>query len=70
MVIDLWSDGEREFTLSEIFGMFWNCTDTMPRLLCQLIGDFDVEMSGWTYACGARALQREVEAICAKARAA
>ncbi len=65
--IDDWRTGEeRHYTLPQIFGMMWNCTDIMPSLLCNEIGDInDAIRPGCTYAQGARALKREYESVCA-----
>lgn len=47
--------------LSEICGKLWNCTDTMPRSLCDQIADMQLQggalAPGASYAQGARAIR-------------
>jgi hypothetical protein len=68
ITIDDWPTGtERHYTLSQIFGMLWNCTDFMPGDLCRqiegFIEDFDENIRCGTYASGSRALKRQVDGI-------
>jgi hypothetical protein len=49
----------RPFTLSQVFGMVWNCTDIMPGEMVSSPAELDLKSR--TYAAGARAMRRWIE---------
>jgi hypothetical protein len=65
--IETWEPGEpqnREFSISEVCGLLWNCEDKMPfRLIEQLDRDieYDKEYLPITYAAAARRLKRAID---------
>jgi hypothetical protein len=52
--------GRKLMTLHELCGRLWNCSDVMPRHLCDEIGDL-TESRCHTYAQGARHVREHLE---------
>jgi hypothetical protein len=52
--------GRKLMMLHELCGQLWNCSDLMPRHLCDEIADL-TENRAQTYAQGARRVRRHLE---------
>jgi hypothetical protein len=60
-------DGEDEFSISQICGMLWQCTNIMPNRLIQQFEEIEQHPAEWkepvTYAAGARRLKAAIRAV-------
>jgi|SRR6266478_5034941 len=65
--IETWENGEpknREFSISEVCGLLWNCKDKMPFWLIEQLDrdiEYDKEHLPITYAAAARRLKRAID---------
>ena len=48
------------FTVSEIIGLLWNCTDCLPSAVADSLATAGVEFRCRSYGAGARALKRSI----------
>jgi len=48
------------FTLREIIGLLWNCTDILPALAYQELQDWGLEFNNRTYGAAVRALKADL----------
>ncbi len=59
--LDSTLEDENHFTLCEIIGLLWNCTDTLPGDdYDDLLYNWDLELDKQTYAAAVRALKHSL----------